>query len=151
MFEILTISGVVDFVSRNNQVSPQKISEMKNYVRIYLQHNKPKSLIKKNLIDVGWDPKLIENVLNEFNTKHYSKCEHHHSFFTRGKHIYGLRELLNELRIMDEEHYSSHVTQDNNDFSNWVYHVFEDANLAEKLYSCSKDEAIQVLEKTLFK
>lgn len=148
---MLNILGVVSYLGKKMQVSEEKMQELRDYVRVYLQHEKPKSLIKSNLLNAGWKESLVDEVLEEFNENHYRDCHHSKRFYTNGKHLSSLRGLLAELYEMHENHFNLHVRENQNDFSNWIHHVFEDPNLAKRIEDKDKDETIRILKKTLYK
>ncbi|MBN1377548.1 hypothetical protein JW949_04435 [Candidatus Woesearchaeota archaeon] len=50
-----------------------------------------------------------------------------------GKAIATVRELVEELQIMNDELFRHHVNDERNDFANWIQDVFEDKKLAKKL------------------
>lgn len=151
VFSILQLLGVVEYLGKKSAVSREKMQELKDYVRVYLQHEKPKSLIRKNLIDAGWSAKVVDEVLSDFNENHYRKCHSSKSFYTNGKHLSSLRALLKELHEMEDHHFLRHATTENNDFSNWIHHVYDDPTLAIKIKGKDKDETIRILHNTLFK
>lgn len=50
-----------------------------------------------------------------------------------GSTIKNLLELADALRTMSDDVFYYHVTNDRNDFSNWIRDVFEEKELAEEL------------------
>lgn len=50
-----------------------------------------------------------------------------------GKEISKVKHLADEMGQIDEAHYNQHVTEDRNDFANWIRYVFEDELLATSL------------------
>ena len=54
-------------------------------------------------------------------------------FLIDGTTIYSLKELVNVFDRMSDDIYYYHVTNDRNDFSNWVKDVIRDDKLAEQL------------------
>lgn len=63
-----------------------------------------------------------------------------------GQVFKNLKQLRNSLKNLDYDTYSHHVSENNNDFANWVEHAFNDKELANKLRSSdSKDHAHSIL------
>ena len=52
---------------------------------------------------------------------------------SNGNRIKNLKELERELKKMDEEIFGHHVNEEKNDFSNWIYDVIGDIELAENI------------------
>ena len=55
-------------------------------------------------------------------------------FFTvNGEHIESVLQLAQELEDMRDDIYIYHAEEDENDFANWVEHVFDEKELADEL------------------
>jgi alpha-amylase len=52
-----------------------------------------------------------------------------------GRTISDMQELYQALKDMSSETFTHHVTDDKNDFSSWIKHVFKDEKLSQKLHS----------------
>ncbi len=52
-----------------------------------------------------------------------------------GRRINNLYQLASELAAMDEEIFRYHVTEQRNDFANWIQHIVRDEHLARVLAS----------------
>lgn len=80
---------------------------------------------KKKLEEKPKEPEmanLVQNVPEE------------HSFVLKdGSKINNLMELAEKFETMEEEVYSHHVTEDNNDFANWIRDVMGKNELAENV------------------
>ncbi|MBR9675929.1 hypothetical protein GOV05_02900 [Candidatus Woesearchaeota archaeon] len=64
--------------------------------------------------------------------------------------ITSLSELLEELKNMSDEEFTSYVTQEKNDFAGWILNVFYNKKLSEDLkLRKNKKEMIEVLEEHL--
>lgn len=71
-----------------------------------------------------------------------------------GSIIRNLYDLANELSLMDEETFRYHVTNERNDFHDWVYHIVRDDRLAtvfadlkdRRLMLAAVEKRIQQLE-----
>lgn len=57
-----------------------------------------------------------------------------HSFYIKdGTKVQSIMQLVNNLEHMRDEVFSHHVNEMNNDFANWIEHVFDEKNLASDL------------------
>jgi len=74
-------------------------------------------------------------------------------FYARNESIItDLSDLKSALENMDDDSYNHHVTDERNDFSEWIKHVIGDKKLANSLlHSKSKKEAISMIDKKLEK
>ena len=60
-------------------------------------------------------------------------CEDKKFYCTNGSVINNLNELVNELKIIDDESFSNHVNSNKNDFSNWIYDCLGDVKLVDNI------------------
>ncbi|MEM2121384.1 MAG: DUF5752 family protein [Candidatus Woesearchaeota archaeon] len=68
------------------------------------------------------------------------------SFFIDGKAIKSLQELVEELNIMDDDTFKKYVNEEKNDFANWIRDVFQETELANKIFSIKeRKEIINIL------
>jgi len=68
-----------------------------------------------------------------------------------GSELKNLEDLADALREMPEETYSHHVTEQNNDFSNWIRDCIGDSTLAKNLAKTTeRDQACQMVEDRIF-
>ena len=65
-----------------------------------------------------------------------------------GKKIRDLPELALEIELMEDHVFHHHVTDEKNDFANWVREVIGEIELADKLMGIStrKDTQLQILK-----
>lgn len=54
-----------------------------------------------------------------------------------GQSLTSLQDLQKELRSMNAEVFSHHVSQDKNDFARWIEDVFQNKTLAQKIAKAS--------------
>ena len=67
-----------------------------------------------------------------------------------GSEFKNLEELANALHEMPEETYSHHVTEQNNDFSNWIRDCIQDTALAKKLVQVTdKNQAREIVQERI--
>jgi hypothetical protein len=64
----------------------------------------------------------------------------HRFWLKSGKKLKNLMELFEELKIMPEQVFSQHVSEDKNDFASWVKDVYRDDLLAKQLESVETRE-----------
>jgi hypothetical protein len=68
-----------------------------------------------------------------------------------GRVLADLKELFYALKAMDDSVFSHHLTQDRNDFGNWILHVFKEREMAEEVFdSRSKEDIVSALGKRIF-
>ncbi|MBW2990731.1 AAA family ATPase [Candidatus Woesearchaeota archaeon] len=75
------------------------------------------------------------------------------SFFTAsGKEIRSLKELKDYLKKIDETEFSHHITEEKNDFENWIRHSLKNHKLADFLRKKkTKEDTIQIIDYFLIK
>ncbi|OGM02852.1 hypothetical protein A3K72_02825 [Candidatus Woesearchaeota archaeon RBG_13_36_6] len=83
---------------------------------------------------------LLRDVPNEHTFKlHKTEIE-----------INNLFELADALEIMSDESYNHHVTEDRNDFANWVGDVIKDKELSLTLHETkNRKDALKVVRKRI--
>ncbi len=69
--------------------------------------------------------------------------EHQHFYFVNGHRVKNVKELAEVMDRIEQEVFDYHVTTDRNDFHNWVRHVFQDLELAEKLLGVTGPKHLQ--------
>lgn len=62
-----------------------------------------------------------------------------------GKILKNMKDLAKELRTMSSEVYHKHVTENKNDFVNWVRDIVKDEHLAKGLQELSKSKAARLV------
>ena len=63
-----------------------------------------------------------------------------------GHLLRSIQDLVDELKIMSDEVFNHHVNSERNDFENWIRHIFNVRDLADKVSKVSsKDELLKVL------
>ena len=71
---------------------------------------------------------------------YHAKKEHQIFFLANGTHVKNLLQLAEVLHSLNDNHYSHHVNQERNDFSNWVRDVFQEPKLAKRIENMDKGE-----------
>lgn len=67
-----------------------------------------------------------------------------------GDILRSLRELIKELKIMNEEAFRFHVNKEKNDFAKWVREVIGDRKLAAKLRKAkTRDKALRFINERI--
>jgi hypothetical protein len=66
-----------------------------------------------------------------------------HFFFVNGHRVKNVKELAEVMDRIEQEVFEYHVNEEKNDFFNWVKHVFEDIELAEKLVGVTGPKHLQ--------
>ncbi len=75
------------------------------------------------------------------------EAEEHNSFFFGDKKIKNLKQLVETLE--DENHIETakrHISENNNDFANWIRHVLKDGILADRI---SKESDVRTIAKII--
>lgn len=80
---------------------------------------------------------LISKTLQKERKRHgrHKKLHEPKEYFylEDGRLLRSIQDLYNALQNMDDIMYKTHVTSSNNDFANWIGHVFNQKHLAERL------------------
>ncbi|MCX8147098.1 MAG: DUF5752 family protein [Candidatus Woesearchaeota archaeon] len=86
-------------------------------------------------------PEKVEKILSDAPPEKVFKLH-------MGTNIKNLRELAEALEIMADRTFEHHVTNEKNDFSNWVNDVIGDHELAEKIKKAkTREEMIGIVRK----
>jgi len=64
----------------------------------------------------------------------------HHFILSNGSKLRNLQELVDELEIMDDAVFNSHVNEHKNDFSSWIKGVMNLNDLAENIRTVNNKE-----------
>lgn len=57
-------------------------------------------------------------------------------------------ELIKALKTISEENFNHHTKEGRNDFANWLWFVFEEKQLADKIFkSKTQKDTLKILEK----
>jgi hypothetical protein len=93
----------------------------------------------------------LKRLLKEL--KFYKDVEAEHYFYlSNGIIIKNLQELVDVLKVMDDNTFRSHVNEQKNDFSNWVRYAVKDEELANDIKGTKKrEEMLNILEKEILK
>jgi len=62
-----------------------------------------------------------------------------------GKELKSILELVHELDTMADQVFYHHVTQERNDFANWVQDVFDEVELAKQLVQEKSKERTHII------
>jgi len=85
--------------------------------------------------------KLYAKLVCEVNVQHGTEF-----ILSDGTKIKSYLELIDELKIMDENVFATHVNSYKNDFSNWLNNVLDLSKVAQKLKNTtSRVETIKIL------
>jgi len=57
----------------------------------------------------------------------------HYFYLSNGKKLKNITELMESLKDMDQDLFSSHVNEQNNDFASWIRDVFGEKELARRI------------------
>lgn len=66
-------------------------------------------------------------------------------FLIDGRTLRDIKELADSLDEMADHVYYHHVTEERNDFAQWIHDVFKDAELAEKLRESTGKHHSQII------
>lgn len=71
-------------------------------------------------------------------------------YVNNGRKLVNLRELAKALDEMDDTTFHHHVTQDRNDFHNWVRDIVLDLELANRLLAAkTRQEAARIVKERI--
>jgi hypothetical protein len=57
----------------------------------------------------------------------------HYFYLNNGKKLKNIAELIESLKDMDQDLFSSHVNEQHNDFASWIRDVFGEKELARRI------------------
>lgn len=129
----LVIIGVFLLIGRKSKLLAAKIL------------NEPKLKNKKPVLE-----KPLEN--NKPEKKEQSRTEQEippgkYFYFHNGVNLKKIEDLQHYLQVMPQETYNKHVTNERNDFANWIEEVFNNKKLSAKIRKAnSRQEMINVLQ-----
>jgi hypothetical protein len=66
-------------------------------------------------------------------------------YFKHGKRASTLEELRDVLEKLEDKEFKHHVTNEKNDFANWIEHVWSETKLAKDLREASEREGMVIL------
>ncbi len=69
--------------------------------------------------------------------------EERHFYFVNGERVKNVKELAEIMDRIEQEVFDYHVNEEKNDFYNWIRHVFDDIELAEKLVGVTGPKHLQ--------
>ena len=123
-------------ISRKNPI--KKPSVKKVIRKISVLKNKSKQ-VKSRISSKIKNP-------NNKKTKFKKISPENRFYLNNGLVLKSITELKKELKNMDHLTFYYHVTEHKNDFAAWVYHVFNNKKLAEKIGQVkTKEELIKLL------
>jgi len=113
----------------------------KTEIEIIIDRTKFRKLRKLEKIPIPLKRHLLDFDKNAVEGKNF--------VLFNGKILRNLNELLTALKEMDKYTFVHHINNEKNDFSNWIKHVFEYNQLADKVNKAvSKKEIIKILEES---
>lgn len=79
------------------------------------------------------------------------ECNPEHVFWVRdGSVLKNMEEMFRAIELMDEETFRHHVSEERNDFSNWLRDIHREEELAERLQrTLDRGEFLQVIRTTI--
>ena len=117
-----------------NKTIREKITEMQRELEQDLIRKitkDTKALLNKTHVS------LVSKTLQKEKKRHARKKRLHepkeYFYLEDGRLLRSIQDLYNALLNMDDKMYNTHVTSSNNDFANWIGHVFNQNHLAERL------------------
>ncbi len=87
--------------------------------------------VGKKVLEKATTANIVEvKVLKILDNNIPEEC---HFYVKDGRRLKNVLDLVNVFDDMAEEVYQHHVTEENNDFANWVHHVLDEEKLAQDL------------------
>ncbi|MBN1274808.1 hypothetical protein JXA12_00740 [Candidatus Woesearchaeota archaeon] len=65
--------------------------------------------------------------------------------FVDGKQVKNVKQLADVLEEIEDHVFNHHVSEDKNDFANWLHHVFDEIDLAKKVAGCKEKKHVQLV------
>lgn len=62
-----------------------------------------------------------------------------------GKRVKNIKELADVMSEIEDYVFNHHVSEQNNDFENWLKHVFEEIALAREIAGCKDKKHVQLV------
>lgn len=96
------------------------------------QSTRTKSAKKKSTVTI---------TLETYDTKNVP--EEKQFYFVNGERVKNIKELAEIMDRIEQEVFDYHVNEEKNDFYNWIRHVFNDIELAEKVVGVTGPKHLQ--------
>ncbi|MFH1073438.1 MAG: hypothetical protein V1743_08475 [Nanoarchaeota archaeon] len=109
--------------------APRKKIPARNIARKKKPVKKEKRAMPKRIPSKILIPKRVETVIKKLPEAPEDK----HFVLRNGKKLRNIWDLMKSLEKMNDEIFSYHVTPYKNDFCAWIYHVFNEVELARML------------------
>lgn len=67
---------------------------------------------------------------------------------SNGETLKTVSDLISVLQTMSEAEFNHHTKEGRNDFANWLWFVFDEKDVADKIFKAkTKEETVKILEK----
>lgn len=117
-----------DLMKKIEELQEQEIE----WQRLQLQHERLKDQLASKEILIDNNIRQLKKAFKRTHFNLYIPPEHYFKL-SNGSRIRNLQELVDALRTMDAEVFSSHVSDGRNDFANWINDVMGLQDLAQNI------------------
>jgi purine-binding chemotaxis protein CheW len=144
----------VGFFAEKPVVAKEKVQKVKQVKEQVKQTKEPlKEVLKEAVKEVPKEPIKEEQKMSEDEKRKRAEekkrmVDPSKSFgFKDGKSIFNIEQLIEELKVMNDDEFTSHVNDSKNDFANWTKYAIILPNIADMIQNIkAKQDMINTLE-----
>jgi hypothetical protein len=109
------------------------------------EEEKKKRLIEK---EIDWQSQELKDIFKQVKINQWLEQEapvNHYFRLRNGQELKSLNDLRKALSYMTDEDFNYHVSQERNDFANWVQEALQNHELYEKIMNVKTKEELQAV------
>lgn len=136
--------AIVETKKKSTKKTPKKSSAAKK-TAAPKKKSAPKKAAKKTAKKAT--KKSSKKVSKEAVKKAVKKNVHPDKMFimVNGHKLKNVKELADVMEKIEDHVFNHHVTEDKNDFAQWLHDVFEEIDLAKEVAGCKEKKHIQLV------